>query len=150
MMIKTVKDAVDKVGGFVESMVNRAIDGINKLIEGFNSIAHIKMPEWLGGESVSFSIPTIPHLANGGVIEGGSPFLAMLGDQPSGQTNVEAPLDTIVQAVREAFGGMPFGGGSQPATLELDGETLARVTMPYFVNESSRIGTNLNYQGGMA
>lgn len=142
MMIEKVKDVVDKIGGFVESMVNKAIDGINKLIEGFNSIAHIKMPEWLGGESVSFSIPTIPHLATGGVIEGGSPFFAMLGDQPAGQTNVEAPLDTIVQAMREALGGGQ-GSGNMNITMEMDGETLARVSMPYFSAESNRIGINL-------
>lgn len=42
----------------------------------------------------------IPKYATGAVIPGGSPFLAMLGDQRRGQTNVEAPLDTIVEAFR--------------------------------------------------
>ncbi len=46
----------------------------------------------------------IPKLATGAVIPGGKPFMAMLGDQKSGQTNIEAPLDTIVEAVKLAIG----------------------------------------------
>jgi len=42
----------------------------------------------------------VPKYATGAVIPGGSPFLAMLGDQRRGQTNVEAPLDTIVEAFK--------------------------------------------------
>ena len=38
--------------------------------------------------------------AEGGVFEPNKPFVGLLGDQKSG-TNVEAPLDTIKQAVRE-------------------------------------------------
>lgn len=42
----------------------------------------------------------LPALANGAVLEPNKPFLAVVGDQTSG-TNVEAPLDTIKQALRE-------------------------------------------------
>lgn len=42
----------------------------------------------------------LPALAEGAVIEPNRPFLAVVGDQTSG-TNIEAPLDTIKQAVRE-------------------------------------------------
>ena len=45
----------------------------------------------------------IPALARGAVIPGGKPWIAMLGDQPAGQTNVEAPLDTIKQALAEVL-----------------------------------------------
>jgi len=41
-----------------------------------------------------------PKLAGGAVLEPNKPFLAVVGDQQQG-TNVEAPLDTIKQAVRE-------------------------------------------------
>ena len=41
-----------------------------------------------------------PELAEGAVLEPNKPFLAVVGDQTRG-TNVEAPLDTIKQAVRE-------------------------------------------------
>lgn len=45
-----------------------------------------------------FGVP----LARGAVIPANKPFLAMLGDQKSG-TNVEAPLDTIKQALSEVL-----------------------------------------------
>lgn len=50
----------------------------------------------------------IPALATGAVIPGGKPFMAMLGDQRAGQTNIEAPLDTIVEAVKLAIGEPKF------------------------------------------
>ena len=42
----------------------------------------------------------LPLLAEGAVLEPNKPFLAVVGDQTRG-TNVEAPLDTIKQALRE-------------------------------------------------
>lgn len=48
---------------------------------------------------------TIPHLATGAVIPPNAPFMAMLGDQRNG-TNIEAPLDTIKQAVAEVMANM--------------------------------------------
>ena len=43
---------------------------------------------------------TVPQLAEGAVLEPNRPFLAVVGDQTQG-TNVEAPLETIKQALRE-------------------------------------------------
>lgn len=47
----------------------------------------------------------IPALAKGAVIPANKKFLAVLGDQTSG-TNVEAPLNTIQQAVAQTFAEM--------------------------------------------
>jgi len=47
---------------------------------------------------------SLPQLASGAVLPANQPFAAIVGDQKHG-TNVEAPLDTIVQAVRVALGG---------------------------------------------
>ncbi|MDD6270758.1 MAG: hypothetical protein PUA67_01800, partial [Ruminococcus sp.] len=46
-------------------------------------------------------ITHVPYLASGAVIPGGKPFPAVLGDQPKGKTNLEAPEDLIRQIVRE-------------------------------------------------
>lgn len=40
-------------------------------------------------------------LATGAVFRGGNPFMAIVNDQPRGQTNIEAPLKVIKQALRE-------------------------------------------------
>ena len=45
----------------------------------------------------------IPGLAQGSVLNGGDPFLAYLNDQPRGQTNIEAPLSTMVSAFKQAL-----------------------------------------------
>lgn len=47
-------------------------------------------------------ITRIPALARGAVLPANKPFLAMVGDQKSG-TNVEAPLETIKQALAEVL-----------------------------------------------
>lgn len=67
----------------------------------------------------------IPRLASGTVIPPNRQFLAMLGDQRSG-TNIEAPLETIKQALAEVLLGS--GGMSHdPIVLALDGRTVAEV-----------------------
>lgn len=61
-------------------LLNMAIDGINKLITGFNGIG-FDMPAWLGGGSFHPSIPTIghiPYLAEGGILTSGS---AVVGER---------------------------------------------------------------------
>ncbi|WP_418876027.1 hypothetical protein [[Ruminococcus] torques] len=76
------------------SMVNQAIGAINNLIRGVNRIPHVNIP----------TIGRIPHLASGAVIPPNQEFLAMLGDQKSGN-NIEAPEGLIRKIVREESGG---------------------------------------------
>ena len=59
----------------------------------------------VGGYSIN-----VPALARGSVLPGGKPFLAIVNDQPRGQTNVEAPLQTIVDAMNIALNNR---GGSE-------------------------------------
>jgi hypothetical protein len=59
----------------------------------------------------------IPGLAQGSVLNGGDPFLAYLNDQPRGQTNIEAPLSTMVSAFKQA---LSEGGYNSPATINLE------------------------------
>lgn len=81
---------------------------------------------------------SIPCCAQGTVIPGGREFLAILGDQPRGQTNIEAPLDTIKQALAEVM--TDFGGGnSQPIIIEIDGKEVFRAVK----NAETRLGSRL-------
>ena len=69
-----------------------------------------KLTFTIGGKSYTIGglnhidYPTVPKLAQGAVIPPNREFLAVLGDQSRG-TNIEAPLDTIKQAVAEVVGG---------------------------------------------
>lgn len=58
----------------------------------------------VGGKAVITPL-NVPRLASGAVLPANKPFMAMVGDQTHG-TNIEAPLDTIKQAVYEVFGDM--------------------------------------------
>lgn len=83
-------------------LINKMINAINGMIRNVNKI-HIDLPDFLGGGSFGFNIPTIPNipkLAQGAVIPPNREFMAVLGDQKSG-TNIEAPADLIRQIVRE-------------------------------------------------
>ncbi len=83
----------------------------------------------------------LPRMATGGVIPPNAEFLAILGDQKHG-TNVEAPLTTIQDALRNVLrerGGT--GGGNTTVILQVDGRELARVTAPYNAGETNRLGT---------
>lgn len=61
------------------------------------------------------TLPDIPALAQGAVIPPNRKFLAVLGDQKSG-TNIEAPLSTIEQAMRNV---LAENGGGRELTLKV-------------------------------
>lgn len=96
----------------MKGIVNRIIEGTNQVVknpfEGLNNrLRKLSEIEILGMRPFSWikslSIPQIPKLAKGGVIPPNKSFLAVLGDQKRG-TNVEAPLETIQQAVADVMG----------------------------------------------
>ena len=58
-----------------------------------------------------------PGFAQGTVLKGGDPFLAYLNDQPRGQTNIEAPLSTMVSAFKQA---LSEGGYNGPTAINLE------------------------------
>lgn len=106
------KGAWNSIVSIVESAVNLIISAINWCINQINKI-HINVPDWVteltGMSGFGFNIPklskvAIPRLATGAVIPPNSEFLAMLGDQRSGN-NIEAPESLIRQIVREESGG---------------------------------------------
>lgn len=95
-----------------KTVVNAIITGINKVVslpfKGLNgildklqgiSIAGIKPFKWVTWRA---PVPQIPKLATGTVIPPRSEFMAILGDQKRG-VNIEAPLDTIVEAFNKAL-----------------------------------------------
>jgi hypothetical protein len=127
--VKTIfKSVFDGLVGIVKYPLNLIIDAINALIAGINKI---KLPNWgiLGDyANKGINIPKIPKLAQGAVIPPNREFLAVLGDQKHG-TNIEAPLDTIKQAVAEVLAQVNVGGGSNgriEVPVIIDGREIAR------------------------
>ena len=91
-------------------------------------------------DNLGMSAFQFPELATGAVIPPNNEFLALLGDQRSG-TNIETPLATMIQAFRTVMEEYA-GGRNQNAIMEVDGETFARLMLPYVMNEMRRQGYN--------
>ena len=109
---ETIKTAVNGIIGFINRMISAVVTGINAVINALNGLS-FDLPDIFGGGHVGFNIstltaPQIPYLAQGAVIPANREFLAVLGDQSHG-TNVEAPLDTIKQAVAEVMEDLQAG-----------------------------------------
>ena len=106
-IVPVIRDPVNSIIGFINSMISGICDGINTVIRALNRIS-FDIPNWdifgsLAGKKFGFDFssitaPQIPYLAQGAVLPANKPFLAMVGDQKHG-TNVEAPLSTIQEAV---------------------------------------------------
>jgi phage-related protein len=127
--------------------LNLIIDGVNSLISGLNKI-DIKVPSWvpgLGGKNFGFSIPKIPHLANGGIVN--SPTMALIGE--GGESEAVTPLSKLNDIVASAVGtavmqamqyNNPSNKGGDTVNLSIDGRVFARLVKPYLDNENKRVG----------
>ena len=103
-LIGGFESAINGIIGMFEKMINWIVKGLNKI--------SFDVPDWvpgIGGKTFGFNIPevklgraSIPRLAQGAVIPPNREFLAVLGDQKQG-TNIEAPLQTIVDAFNIAL-----------------------------------------------
>lgn len=113
-----VKSPINAIIGFLNTLISGISSAINGLTGMLNNL-NIDIPDWVpgvGGKSLGFNIPKvnagkIPYLASGAVIRGGDPFMAVLGDQPRNQTNIETPLTTMVNAFKQAIAESGGAGG---------------------------------------
>ncbi|MBQ8188560.1 MAG: hypothetical protein IJZ44_02160 [Lachnospiraceae bacterium] len=111
-----IKNAINTMIYALNRMISGVVNGVNNVIGVLNGLS-FTIPDWVpewGGTNFGLNIgyltaPRIPYLATGAVIPPNAPFMAVLGDQRHG-TNIEAPLDTIKQAVAEVIGRQRLGG----------------------------------------
>lgn len=152
---KTIVNEIAGVLNHVITLFNSGYkqlqDAMNALIDDYNAKAAIMGTATLGHVSYSpMPMLKVPALASGAVIRGGNPFIAILGDQPRGQTNIEAPLATIEQALENVMGRNGYGGGERvPVNINLnyDGETFARLSISDILSELGRQGYNVEVLG---
>mgnify|MGYP002750772373 CR=1 FL=1 len=145
-----VRGAVSDIIRIINGMISAIVGGMNAVIGLLNGFC-FDVPEFaqdaLGTAKVGFNIdpitaPQIPYLAQGAVIPANHEFLAVLGDQTNG-TNVEAPLETIQQALAEVLA--EWGGQDITIRFAASGglEQLVRLLMPYIDKEKVRRGARL-------
>lgn len=124
-----------------ENVLNFIIDGVNWFIDRINQMASA-----LGVFGIDINLPKlnsieldrIPMLAQGAVIPPNREFMAILGDQKSGN-NIETPEALLRQIVREEGG----GGREITVILELDREQFGRLVYKHNKSESRRVGVQL-------
>lgn len=124
--IEDITDAFDKL----KETIGKVWDGIKGTVGKITSASAGTSTNAAGVSAMtSLKNANIPQLATGSVIRGGNPFVAVLGDQPAGQTNVEAPLSTIKQALKEAMRENGGNGGEYTFVAQLNGKTLYKETV---------------------
>ena len=145
-IVDAFKGIFNLIPTIVEGVINAAIDIINGIIGGINWAT-----DYIGIPAIPEIPPVeIPRLATGAVIRGGNPFMAILGDQPAGQTNIEAPLDTIRQAVREELTGMNLGNagsGQTRVVLNINGIDVGEAMLDDLFSVMSRRGYDVSVLG---
>ena len=103
--INGIREIINKILDGFQGLVNGAIDMFNSLISGWNSVADVTGLNTISLiKHIDLSKYKLPMLAQGAVIPPNREFLAVLGDQKRG-TNIEAPLQTIVDAFNIALQG---------------------------------------------
>ena len=142
-----IKTPINGVIGLINGLVKAVVSGINGAIDALNTL-RFTVPDWvpdIGGQYFGFNIPRIsapqiPYLAQGAVLPANRPFLAVVGDQKHG-TNVEAPLETIQQALANVLAQQ----GAQDIRITFTGDLaqLARVLKPQLDRENRRVGGSL-------
>jgi phage-related protein len=120
----TGKAIADAISGSVKGAINKVLSTATRIINGFISAINLAIGviNAIPGVSIKkLNQISVPKLAQGAVLPPNKPFLAMVGDQKHG-TNIEAPLDTIKQAVAEVVANMNVGSSS------------GRIEVPVYIN----------------
>lgn len=146
------KVIVNEIGGVLNNIIamfdeafEKLEESMNDLIDSYNSSAGVLGTSTLSRVHYnSMGKINIPKLADGAVIRGGNPFIAMLGDQRRGQTNIEAPISTIEEAVSNVMSRQNTGSAPSSLNLYIDSEKVAQVTLDSFLSEMNRRGYNLD------
>jgi hypothetical protein len=147
-LIRGFESAINGIIGLFEGMINFVVSGLNLFLKGVDSVISA-VGDVFGQDWSVATIPevklgrvSIPRLAQGAVIPPNREFLAVLGDQKHG-TNIEAPLQTIVDAFNIALSQNGGARGNTEVVLEIDGREFGRAVVEQGDRENRRIGTRL-------
>lgn len=143
-LCKKIKEGLSSgFKGAFNAVIEIVESAINKIISKLNTLSW-EVPDWvpgIGGETFGFNFPkvSIPRLAQGAVIPPNREFMAVLGDQKHG-TNIETPLDTMIEAFTTALNGMQSSTANTPINFNMDGKTFARAMAKLNAGETRRVG----------
>ena len=117
-MINALLDKVETAQNWIAEVLSFSIDlpGWAEKLTGYSSFG-ISISSW--------NIPNIPYLASGAVIPPNKEFMAVLGDQTSGN-NIEAPESLIRKIVREESG---RGGNKYDVNVKVGRRELFKIVI---------------------
>ena len=142
-----VKSPINLIIGFINALLYAVQVMQNGIASALNSL-NIRMPKWVekltGYSSIGFNIvyrstPRIPYLAQGAVIPPNKEFMAVLGDQKSGN-NIEAPEDLIRKIVREEAGNS--GKGTTRVQAQINRRTIFDIVIDEAKARQTMTGKN--------
>lgn len=138
----------EKISSFVDN-VKQKLQGLASAIKGVGSSIGSKVSGLFGGGSSSLRISSasVPGLASGAVIPPNREFLAVLGDQGSGN-NIEAPEALLRQMASEAASVNTellrelIQAVKAGQVMEIDGMRFGRVVRDAYNTESGYAGSS--------
>lgn len=159
-----IREIVQSLFDFVMSLIAQMLAGLESVAAKAASLSAGGFSLGGGGGStpaaVSYSAQNfaaytadLPHLASGSVIRGGNPFMAILGDQRIGQTNVEAPArlikDMARQGIREELAALNLGGGigQTRVVLNVNGTDVGEAILDDLFSVMQRRGYDVDVLG---
>lgn len=146
-VVDPIKNVLNGIIDLFNNMLSGAENGINALVRAANSL-NIEIPDWvpsIGGRSFgvnlnTISVPRIPRLAQGTVVQPNKEFLALLGDNRTEQ-EIVSPLSTIKQALKEAMQESGSGNnGNVTVQIIIDGRTLGEAVIRYINGQTQQTG----------
>lgn len=143
-----IKGVINMILGGVETFINGIISIINAVLGAISAVASV-FSSLLGFGKVDLRISPvhIPRLAAGAVIPPNREFLAVLGDQSSGN-NIEAPEALLRQMAQEAASANTellreiLSAIRAGQVMEVDGMPFGRVVRDAYNRESSYTGSS--------
>lgn len=162
-VVSVFEGIVGLISGIFKGVLNLTIDVINVAVRSFldtiNGLIQgaMKLINEVPGVDINIkqiSVPKIPKLARGGIVDGATNF----GNYIAGEAGKEmvVPLENtpFVDKLASALGtavlaAMQMGNSGQSVNdtgdivLNLDGTTLARIIKPYLSREDQRIGSTI-------
>lgn len=126
---------MDGLGAVIKVPLNGVIWLINQAISGLNRIS-VDIPSWIpgvGGKTFGVSIPRIPYLAKGGIID--SPTLAMVGEAgkeavvplENNKGGLREVADLLLSEMGPRSSNDSFGDGD--LILQIDGSVIGKVAL---------------------
>ena len=132
-----VKSIFGMLGGIIKAPINAAISGINMAIRGINGLS-FDVPSWIpgiGGSHFGVNLPTIPALAEGGIVTKAT--MALVGEGKEHEAVIPlSKLDKLVsRSVEKVLNAKEDNKDNKPNNniyeiiIPIDGKTIAKVVI---------------------